>query len=63
MFTTQRSPLCDEDMVTAAEVLDPIETLATSLAELEAKAWLHDRRMAAILIGAARLALRETVET
>jgi hypothetical protein len=50
-------------MVTAAEVLDPIETLATSLAELEAKAWLHDRRMAAILIGAARLALRETVET
>ena len=63
MFTTQRSPLCEEDMATAAEMLEPVEILADSLAELEAQAWLQDRRMAAILIGAARLALRETVET
>ena len=63
MFTTQRSPLCEEDMIAAVEILDPIETLATSLAEIEAKAWLHDKRMTAILIGAARLALRETMET
>jgi len=60
MFTTQRSPLCDGDAIATVEVQDPIEDLAAALADLEAMAWLYDLRMVAMLIGAARIELRES---
>jgi hypothetical protein len=60
MFTIERSPLSNDDRPAAFAVLNPIVSLAASLAELEAQAWLLDLRLAAVLIGAARMELRET---
>jgi len=63
MFTTERSPFCEEDTIVAVDAIDTIDTLAASLAELEAIAWLRDMRIAAMLIGAARIELRESGQT
>ena len=59
MQQIERSPLSADDMDDAMATVGPIEWMADSLAELEARAWLLDNRVAAQLIGAARLALRE----
>ena len=60
MLTLNRSPLCDDDTDNALATIGPVDWMAETLAEIEAMAWLVDNRMAAMLIGAARLALRDT---
>ena len=60
MLTLNRAPLCDDDTDTTLVTIRPVDWMAETLAEIEAMAWLVDNRLAAMLIGAARLALRDT---
>ena len=59
MTKTIRSPLCDADAKDNPARVCPIDRMGDALGELEAMAWLIDNQMAARLIGAARLSLRE----
>ncbi len=60
MQTIDRSPLSDDDRADSLTAAGTIAWMTDNLADLEAMAWLIDNRTAAKLIGAARLALRET---
>jgi hypothetical protein len=59
MAQIDRSPLSTDDTDDALITLGPVDRITDCLAELEAKAWLLDKQVAARLIGAARLALQE----
>lgn len=60
MMTIDRSPLSNDDTDGPPAVSEMVARISDSLAELEAKAWIIDNRIAAVLIGAARIALRES---
>ncbi len=59
MLHIDRAPLSIGDIDDALTMAGPVEWMADMLAELEARAWMLDKQVAARLIGAARLALRE----
>ena len=56
-----RAPLSPEEQCHEPAGGDPVRILCHSLAEMEARAWILDRQLAAVLIGAARLSLRDRV--
>ena len=60
MTSINRSPLSGDDSDAKPNGLYRLSQMTNALAELEAMAWLHDNQMAARLIGAARLAIRDT---
>jgi hypothetical protein len=59
MIKSIRSPLGDGDSEVKLATVCPVDKMADALGELEAMAWLRDNQTAAMLIGAARLALRD----
>lgn len=60
MLELDRSPLSDDDTDDKLATNGPLLWMTDTLGELEAMAWLIDNRTAAMLIGAARLAMRDT---
>ncbi len=59
---SQRAPMTIADQPIAGSQRDTARRIATALADLEAQAWLIDRQLAAVLLGAARLSLRDLTE-